>query len=319
MDMADTQRVIDALGLVGEDSAQDPPELEPEDVPAAAETAATSEESDADETQSLDEALAELDGQAAPDDEAAPATDVEASADADPYAHLTPEVADLQRQLDAYKAKDAEAESAQADARFLAPWQKQQEINDTFYDAEVARIQRMGEEQGKSQDEIDAAIYRRVELGNGFGIQRLNPQTQQMEFVGRIQADAELQENLRRTAIEYERSKTRPNAFEQMVTKYHLDATDRTALAKFINYPPEHLEEIAKTLGAKNARATSTFAQAKNDAVANVRANLSRQPAPGTPGAAKAKKPYQYTHEPGVRQLETEHFARSIGLIRSPQ
>lgn len=286
------------------------PEVADEDVPPAAEDAATATDAEDDvEEVTLEEALAALDGEAAPvEDEASAPEPVEASAPT--------EVEELRRQLDEYKAKEAIAEAQASDAAFLAPWQQQQAINDRYFEAEIARIKKIGAELEKTEAEIDAAIYRRVELGEGFGIERFNPQTGQMETVGRIQADAELADNLRYAAIEHERGKTRPNAFEQLVAKYHLDADDRIALGKFINYPPEHLEAIAETLGAKNARLVTTRQNARQDAVNNVKANLARQPAPGIPGAAPKRKVYEFKHTPDVRYDETMLVAQRLGLVR---
>lgn len=307
--MSETDKVIDGLNLFG-DTPQEP------DQPDAAETAATPDATDDEgEAISLDEALAGLDGEAAPDQTASPGTEpLDATAP-----EATPEVAELLRQLDAYKAREAIEQAAQADAAFDERWVGQQQINDRFYDAEAQRIQALGESEGRTQDEIDAAIYRRVELGNGFGIERWNAQTRQMETVGRIQADRELSDNYSAAVRAYERSKTQPSRFDQLVTHYQLDATDRTALAKFINYPPEHLEEIAKTLGAKNQRVTGTFQQVRDTAVANVRARLSNQTAPGTPGAPAPKKPYVFTHRNDVKQDETRLVAGMLGLTRPSQ
>lgn len=282
-----------------------------DDPPAAEDAATATDAEDEVEEVSLDEALAALDGQDAPDeDETAAAEPVAAEA-------TLSEVEELRRQIDEYKAKEAVVQAQQADAQFAEPWRQQQAINDRFFEAEIARIKKIGAELEKTQEEIDAAIYRRVELGEGFGIERFNPETREMETIGRIQCDAELQDNYRAAAIEHERSKTRPNAFEQLVSTYALDADDRVALGKFINYPPEHLEEIAKTLGAKNQRVATTHQNARQDAVNNVKANLSRQPAPGVPGQAPGKrKEYVFRHTNDVRHDETMLVAQRLGLVR---
>src|SRR4051812_33676546 len=84
--------------------------------PDAAETAATpTNAEEAPEEITLDEALAGLDGEAAPDETAAAATEPESEPTPD-------EVAELRRQVDEFKAKEAEVKARQADAQFLEPW-----------------------------------------------------------------------------------------------------------------------------------------------------------------------------------------------------
>jgi hypothetical protein len=299
--MTDSAQVIDALNLLG--NAPDA-----EEQPDAAETAATSTETsdDGEELISLDEALAELDGETAPDQTAAPATTPETTETA------LPDVAELQRQLDEYKAKEAITESANADAVFTATWQNLQAVNDDFFEAEIARMERIAADKGFSDADLKAAIYERVELGNGFGIEEWNPLTRRMELKGRIQADRELLQNYNEAALTRERAKTQPSQFDRLVTTYALDDTQRVALAKFINYPPEHLEEIARTFGAQNQRATTTQEQARNDAVANVRTRLSQQPAPGNPGESPRQRKVQLDHS----RKSTEYVARAIGFVR---
>jgi hypothetical protein len=312
--MAETSDVIDALGLVG-NTPQD------EEQPDAAEQSATSttgsqraegpqsppEPSDDEgETISLDEALAELDGEPAPDQTAAP--DADLAAEPEPLS----DVEELKRQLDEYKAKEAITRAVESDAAFDNRWHNQQAINDTYFDAEIARMERIAAEKGFSDADLKAAIYDRVELGNGFGIERINPQTGRVELIGRIAADAELLQNYAAAVREYERGKTRPNAFEGLVAEFSLTDRQRVALAKFINYPPEHLREIAKTFGEQNAAITNTQTQARNDAVANVRNRLSNQSAPGNPGQAPRQRKVELDHT----RKSTEFVGKVLGFVR---
>jgi hypothetical protein len=304
--MADAAQVIDSLNLLGQ-TPQD------EEQPDAAEDTATSttgsqsppEPSDDDvEIISLDEALAELDGEAAPEQTAAP----EPEAEPEPLS----DVEELKRQLDEYKAKEAITKAVESDAAFDLRWHNQQAVNDTYFDAEIARMERIAAEKGFSDADLKAAIYDRVELGNGFGIERINPQTGRVELIGRIAADAELLQNYAAAVREYERGKTRPDAFTQLVAEFSLTDRQRVALAKFINYPPEHLREIAKTFGEQNAAVTNTQTQARNDAVANVRNRLSQQPAPGNPGQAPRQRKVELDHT----RKSTEFVGKMLGFVR---
>jgi hypothetical protein len=132
--------------------------------------------------------------------------------------------------------------------------------------------------------------------------------------MGQQQWERETAANEADEVAAYYRGKSAPSAIDTLTQRYALDETDRNALAKFINYPPEHLEAIAQTLGAKNQRQTLTHQQITTQAAANQKARLSRLPAPGTPGAARPKAPYKWgTNRQAETELVAEHF---LGIRR---
>jgi hypothetical protein len=293
--MSDTDSVVEALGFFGDASEApvDPSEGQPD---AAESTATSTDASDDDETISLEDALAELDGQAAPETEATAATD-------EPETEPAPDVAELQRQLDAYKAKEAEVKAKEADAAFDETWDAHIDQGYAFYDTERERIKAIGIKQGRTEDEIELAIYRRVVQGIGRGA------------LGEQEWERQTLQNRVNATRDYLARKTAPSQLDHLVSTYALDDTQRTALAKFINYPPDHLEEIARTFGAQNQRLAQTQQHARNDAVANVTARLVHQTAPGTPGAApKPKRLAAPKNAAESRQL-TEFVSRRFGLL----
>jgi hypothetical protein len=304
--MSDSHPALDALFGKASDAPED------DSQPSAADPTATASDASADEEViSIDEALAALDGEAAP-----PETALETEAPTDPE---TPNLdaeqyAAMVRELEEYRAQKAAAEVQTAEQQFIQPWANQQAVNDAYFDAEIERIERIGQERQLSQDEIDLAIYRRVELGQGFGIQRRNPQTGQMEVLGRIQTEKEFEDNLRRAQVEFVRSRTMPSAFEQLATKHNLDADDRRTLAQFQNYPPAELDKIMQALAAKNQRTTATVHEVVQTARRNVGENLSRIAAPGVPGAAPKPKVIATPRNAQEARQTTEWAARKMGL-----
>lgn len=288
--MADTADLVDRLSFLGgnEEARADVPD-------------ATSAVPDGDEeAQTLADLQAELAGQDPPQGDP---TDPEA--EPDPTAALTPEqVAAILAENEAFKAAQAQAEAEQVDAAFESRWESHWERGIGWYEDQKARIQQAGVAQQRSQEEIDAAIYRRVVLGHGL----IDPNSG-APVMGQQQWERETAANEADEVAAYYRGKSAPSAVDTLTQRYALDDTDRNTLARFINYPPEHLEAIAQALGGKNQRQTLTHQQITTQAAANVNARLTRLPAPGTPGAARPKKPYQWGSNP---REETELVASRV-------
>lgn len=310
--MSDSHPMLKVLGL-----ADSPPADDPFPDPSAAAAGPTAQSADAEmESVSIAEALAALDEQGAP-------PVAEATPDVDPAApapvQYTPEqIAALVAENETFKAERAVQAAAESDAQFLAPWQRLQQTNDAFFDKEVERLWALGRSKGVPDAEIKAAVYERVELGDGkFGVPWQNPQTGQWELLGRIATGEVLRDNLMEAMVGRERSKNQPSALDQMAAKYGLDDAQRTALAKFVHYPRGDFEEIAKTLGANNQRLSSTLSDITQQATRNVAANLANGVNPGIPGAPAPQKSYQFRHTPDVRRQETELIARRLGFLRT--
>lgn len=309
--MSDSHPVERFLGLANaqEPAAETPPSA---DEPTPTTDAGATED---EVTLSLGEALAELEGQAPHDAEqpgAEPTTDATAAEDGDPR------VLALQTELEALRADKAQRDAATEDAQFYVPWQRQQQTNDQFFDAEEARIRDIGTREGRSPEEIEAMVYARVEKGQGFGVQRLNPQTGQMDVLGRIDTALELEANLRNTLLMRERSRAAPSALDALTTKHQLSAEDRNTVGQFIGQMTEaQLETVAAALAAKNARITQTQTQATTQAAANVARRLSSTPGPGTPGSAPAAPQIDWTRRNVVEARQgTEYMAKRLGLVR---
>lgn len=298
--MSDPTPVLQMLGVA------DAPVAPESETPVAAEPTATLDADAPEET--LDEAMARLDGETAPTDPNAPATapDDAASDQPETPALTAEQIAELQRQVDEYKAREAQAKAQAERDQFVGAWDQTLDEGYAYYDAERARIQAEGIRQGRTQDEIDLAIYRRVVQGIGL------PQG----VLGEDEWERQTLNNKAAALAAYESRKTAPSAVEQLAQHYGLDATDRAALAKFTGYPPAALNEIAQTLAAKNQRLTQTHQTIQQTAASNVARRMAQQGiTPGTPGQAPVKKPYQFRHTPDVARQENEYLAKRLGLM----
>ncbi len=296
MDAADLMRIA---GMAPE---------EPADETSAADvdpTATTTPEDDGERLLTIDEALAALDGDVAPPDE----TDTEPPADDDPTALLSADaIAAIVRENEQFKATIARAQAVQADTQFNNHWEEHLDYGEDWYEQQRESIRRLGMQQGRSADEIDLAIYRRVEQGQGL----VDPQSR-APVMGYLQWKDETDRNRVAATAQYLAQKTAPSALDQMTAKYGLDAEDRTALAKFVNLPPQPFEELARTLGSKTQRLAFSLQAAKQQANRNVAANLTSQAiAPGAPGAA----PMQPRVQLDTSRKSTEFVGKALGLVR---
>lgn len=253
----------------------------------------------------IDEALAALDGTATPQEMQAPA-----ETDADPSAALTPEqIATILAENEQFKARQAQAAAEQAVEDFETQWGDFYWDTVAVYEQEEERIKAIGAQQGRSQAEIDAAIHNRVTLGKGLTI----PGTQ-TPMRGRAEWE-------RDTLLKYANAKSQflvaqgqqsVDPIAQLAQQYNLDASDTQALAKFRDMPREKVEELARTLGAKNQRVTSTFEHVTQEANRNVARHLAQATVPGVPGTPPAPKKYTFKHTPDVAQKETQYVVNRL-------
>jgi hypothetical protein len=305
--MSDPTPILQFLGLGDAPDAPDAP-LAPEEQDAAPldPTAAAAEDEG---EQSLAEAMAALDGQDAPPSDSESATE-------DAPAIATPdEIAALMAENEAFKAEKAQQAAQSEEQAWHTMWDSHMDQWEDRYDQYRAIVRDYGIRQGFSEREIRGLISEVVD--DGIGIDNINQLTPGVLSVlpGTLGYKEWLRtttENRRLQTDEWRSSRTQPSALDQMVSKYSLTSEQRTSLAKFIKYPPEHFEEIAKTLGANNQRVSATLTEATKHAARNVAQNLSRGITPGTPGAAAPAKPYQFRHTPDVKRQETEYMANRI-------
>lgn len=253
----------------------------------------------------IDEALAALDPTAAPQTQATPA-----ETDADPSAALTPEqIAALVAENEQYKAREAKLTAEQEVTAFDDKWDAFMASVYDVYDAEEERIKALGAKEGRSQAEIDAAIYRRVDKGAGLTIPGT---TTPMKGKDQWERETLLDYALQRSNFLVARGQQSVDPIAQLAQQYHLDESDTQALAKFRDMPREKVEELARTLGAKNQRVTNTFEQATQEANRNVARNLANATVPGVPGTPPAQKTYQFKHTPDVAQKETQYVVNRL-------
>jgi hypothetical protein len=306
-----SENMLQTLGVMGEKPASADAAAEPEGQPGAAEAAVTSETASAptaDVTKmTIDEALAEL--------TAAPTPQEPVAADAAPEepAAETAEsrVAALEAQVATLLAEKEELTAAEAEEQFQADWVEVVQDGKRFYKALEQQVERRGYQNGRTKAEIDAVIKHMILEGND--IERLGAPPGTPGFL-------EWQETtLINFAIangERGQRKAQPSEMERLTAQYNLTADDQATLRRFANYPPEAREEVAKGLGAKNKPQTEMKAKAEETAIDNVARRLVESAAPGVPGPAPKTQRYEYQHTPDVKLRETEHFARSIGLVR---
>lgn len=286
-----------------------------DDADGAAADATTAPEEDAEvEELSLDEALAALDG-----DDAPPADeewDDGETAEQDLAAGLTPEqINALVTEVTQRRAFEAAVRTAAQDAQYDGIWEEHIENGRDWYEGQREQIRALGRQQGRTQDEIDLAIYRRVELGIGLVDADGSP------VLGANDWELETERNRRTETMRYQASKSAPSALDALTTKYSLSAEDRTYLAQFVGHAsPQVFEGIAYTLWSKNQSLGGTLKDITTQANRNVARTLSRAPAPGTPGASPRRAgSYVYTHEPHKSHDETRLFARQMGLLRGTE
>jgi len=275
------------------------------DEPQSAEDLSATARTDADGELSIDKALAALDGTATPQDVQAPE-----SAD-DPAAALTSEqIAALLQENEQYKAREAQFTAEQQVEEFETQWGDFYWNTLELYDQEEQRIRALGAERGVSQAEIDAAVYQRVVLGKGLVVPGTNTP---MKGKDAWKEETLLKYSHARSDFLVARGQQSVDPIAQLAQQYNLDASDTQALAKFRDLPREKVEELARTLGAKNQRVTSTFEQAAIQANQNVARSLSQgQITPGVPGAPPAQKRYQFKHTPDVAQKETQYVVNRL-------
>lgn len=270
----------------------DEPQSAAEPTDTAGTTAATGDDL------TIDEALAALHGEAAPQETQAPAEP------GDPTA-LTPEqIAALIAENDQFKAHKAKVDAEQAADDFEAEWGDFYWDTIAVYDQVEAWIKEKGAEHRVSEAEINAEIHNRVYLGKNLTIPGTNT-----PMTGRLQWE-------RDTLFKYANAKAQfmvaqgqqhVDPIAELAQQYHLDEADTQALAKFRDMPRERVEELARTLGAKNQRVTATLSQATIDANRNVAQHLSQGIHPGVPGTPAPTKPYVFKHTPDVAQKETQY------------
>lgn len=311
--MVDHAPILQLLGLG--DQANEAPDAEvPGEQDAALLDPTAAEASEPSEHQTLAEAEAALSGEDAPSEVSESEQETPEST---PY---TPEqIAAILAENDAFKAEKAQASAQSEEVQWETMWDDFEADGEEYYDNLRAIVREYGLREGMSQREIRGLIAEVVDDGNG--IESINKLTPGVLTVPQGQPGYKAwmltaATNRRVTTNEWRATRNQPTVIEQLTAQYKLDAAQQTALAKFVNYPKEAIEEIAKTLGAENLRKTTTQSEATKQAQQNLAKNLSNGISPGTPGASAPKKPYQYTHEPATRRQETRHFARSIGLIR---
>lgn len=313
--MVDHAPILQLLGIGDppETRADDPIPGEPDAAPLDPTAAEASEPS---ESQTLDEAVAALTGEAAPTE----TSESEAETTPETPTAYTPEqIAAILAENDAFKAEQAKASAQSEEAQWEATWDDFEANGEEYYDNLRAIVREYGLREGMSQREIRGLIAEVVDDGNGIeSINKLTPGvlTVPQGQPGYRDWQQTAITNRRLTTEEWRSTRNQPTVIEQMATQYKLDPTQQTALAKFVNYPKEAIEEIARTLGAENLRRTTTLSDATKQAQHNLAANLSNGIAPGAPGASAPKKPYEFRHTPDVRRQETELVAARLGLIR---
>jgi hypothetical protein len=291
--MSESHPMLQVLGL----------ENAPADEPSADVTDPTAAAAEDGELISLDEAMAALDGEDAPLTPEASVAD-----DASPPVLLSPEqVALLVQEVEFHRAVRAQDAAAAQDAQFDKTWDDHIERGYDWYDGERERIQAMGREQGRTQDEIDLAIYRRVEQGIGLIDRRTGA-----PVLGEREWERQTLANRASGTKHYLASKNAPSALDQMSHKYGLDGDDRLALAKFVTLPPDAFEAIAQTLGAKNQRLGTSLSQITQQANRNVAAHLANGIAPGAPGASAPQKRVALDHT----RKSTEYVGKLLGFVR---
>jgi hypothetical protein len=269
------------------------------DEPQSAEDPSATASTDADERDYLtvDEALVALDGTASPQDTQAPADAV------DPAAALTPDqIAALLQENEQYKAREAQITAEQQVEEFETQWGDFYWGTIDQYEQAETWLRERGAAAGASKAEIDAVVYNRVYLGEGLTVPGTNTP---------MKGKAEWE---RETLLKYANAKGQfmvargqqsVDPIAQLAQQYHLDASDTQALAKFRDMPRDKVEELARTLGAKNQRLTSTQTQIIEEANRNVARSLSQgQISPGVPGAPPARKPVRFTHKPEDQEKE---------------
>lgn len=272
--MSDSHPMAKLFGLDGDSAASEEPT-------SAADPTTTAETGPDAEEISASEALAALAGEAAPQDDAA---DGDAASEGELEAAPDPDA--IARERDELLAWKAEREREDADAAEEEKWGLVYDKGEAFYANLKGRLKGYGEQQGWTPQEIKAFLSDVVDYGIGLDqVPGVPPGTQSY-----LAWKEETLFNYANDKAQRATQRTQPSVLDQLTRQFNLDESDRTALAKFQNYPPDALTEIARTLGAKNARVTTTQQHAVTQARQNVAQHLSAAAGPGTPGAAPKPK-----------------------------
>lgn len=262
--------------------------------------------SDAAEHQTLDEAFAALDGKDTPQETE------QAGETEQPDAPLSPEetIAALQAEVEKFRAEEAQRQLEEQDYAFEDSWDDAIAQVQGRYEKIAANIRALGQERGKTEEEIKAVIYDRVILGNGLVDENKTP------MLGYIAWQQKVAANRQAESIRHYARKNEPSVLEQMAQTYNLTDADKTALAGLAALPREQLDAVAKALASKNQNLTHTLQTATKQARQNVAAKLSNGIGPGSPAAPPPKKPYEFTHDPRLRHEETTLVAARLGMVR---
>lgn len=314
--MTDSHPMLQMLGLDNAPATEPP--VEPSAVAPDA-TATASPRPDGvpfpdEEFISLDEAMAALDGQDTPPTETATPDPDSAS----PAAALTPEqIATIVAENASFKAEKAQLQAAHADAQYDALWDTHISNGEAFYDAVAEIVGAWGQAQGMNAREIKGLIAEVVD--DGVGIEHVNKIAGGRLFVppgqpGYLAWQRETGHNRLSETRKYLAGKNTPSKLDQMTAAYGLDEADRTTLAQLINtVDAETLDTLARTLGAKNQRVSSTLTDIQSHANRNVANNLSNGLAPGVPGVSPPAKRVQLDHTRKSTEYAAARLMRFVG------
>ncbi len=299
-----TERMLNMAAGLGREQPEEA--LVPDTEAVSAEATPDTAGSDAVEFQTLDEAFAALDGQSTPQDAAA----AQPAAGEAEEAPLSPEetIAALQAEVEKFRAEEAQRQLEEQDYAFEDRWDDAIAQVQGRYESIAANIRALGNERGKTEEEIKAVIYDRVMLGNGLTDENRQPMLGYLAWKDKVAA------NRQAASIQHYARKNEPSALDQMAQTYNLTDADKSVLAGLATLPREQLDAVAKALAAKNQNVTTTLKHVTTQARHNVAANLSNGIAPGSPSAPPPKKPYQFTGDPRLRHDETMLVAKRLGI-----
>jgi hypothetical protein len=253
------------------------------------------------EHMSLDEYEAALTGQVAPETGVETA---ETPTEAAPEQTFTERELEMQRQLDEYKAKEAEDEVWDKIGEWEDKYAEKEAEGKVYWENTVpARIEAAAKQQAAQYGWSDAEMEARKNAALAYA--------KDAQRKWDLQLQAEKLTNPRLTPEYYKQ----PALVDQLVTQYGLSAEDKTVLQKYAANP-ELMKDFAQTLGARvqahQTQLTQTNAQRQGQLQARqeVAAHLQNGITPAAPNVAPHKAP------PNFREIPNEEgaafFARLV-------
>jgi hypothetical protein len=277
-----------------------PVEVDPSVSPPAAPQPETATDT-GDERMSLDEYAAALTGEDAP--EAGVETAATTEATEEPQQTFTERELELQRQLDEYKAKEAQYEVEDKIGAWEDAYDAKLAEGRTYWERTVPqKIQQEAVNRGLSEVEVAQAMVVVKDRQRQWELQLLT-------------------EKMQNPALRPEYYQ-QPALVDQLVTQYGLSADDKAVLQKYAANP-DLMKDVAQTIGTRvqmiQQRIETTNQQARTEARQQVAAHLQNGISPAAPNIANAKLPPDFTKVDNRQGAEFFSKMLQSGQLRSRQ